>query len=483
MTTTRRSHLNQAKSPLMEAADAVERRTPWERDYDRVLFSTPVRRLADKTQVFPLEKHDSVRTRLTHSHEVSNLARGMGTFLAYEFKETRDIEKCARTIPPILAAIGLAHDLGNPPFGHQGERAIQQWFESNAASLFEPVEGISDSARQDIGKLTLAMRNDFLKFEGNAQTFRLLTRLQTVTNDRGINLTLATLAAVMKYPIASDQTKDGHAATKKHGYFQSEIDVIKTVFEHTGLDSGVRHPLAWLMEACDDIAYSVLDAEDSIKKSLVSVSDLFAYLEAEAPNDKLVKDLIDFGRKTHQETRKYGLSPAELNDSTIQRFRVNAIGLMVGAVQKAFEDNYERIMDGTLDKDLLAKSDAGPLAAALKKFDKVHAYRHPSVLALELRGYNTIYTLMDMLWEGITRRQSYDDPASKRITPFAEFAYSRISENYRRIFEGKVPSAQHLPIRYREAQLLTDMVSGMTDGYAIELCNELEGFRVGPSRS
>ena len=327
------------------------------------------------------------------------------------------------------------------------------------------------------------MRNDFLKFEGNAQTFRLLSRLQNVTNDRGINLTLATLAAVMKYPIPSDQTSEGHPSKKKHGYFQSEADVVETIFEHTGLSTGVRHPLTWLMEACDDIAYAVLDAEDAIKKTLVSASDLFAYLEAEVPKNKLVKSLVDFGRETHRSIRSYGLSPAELNDSTIQRFRVNAISLMVNSVLKSFEDNYRKIMSGTLSTDLIASSAAGPLAAALKRFDKVHAYRHSSVLALELQGYNTIYMLMDMLWEGISRRESYEDTASKRTTPFAEFAYSRISENYRRIFENKTSNAQGLPIRYREAQLLTDMVSGMTDGYAIALCEELQGFRIGPSLS
>jgi dGTPase len=479
LTNKRISHLD-PREPEREPADAVQSRLEWERDYDRILFSTPVRRLADKTQVFPLEPNDSVRNRLTHSHEVSNLARGMGVFLAYDLEPIQDsIPQAARILPPILAAVGLAHDLGNPPFGHQGERTIQAWFARNL-SVFEPNEKMTEQQRADLSLLTPAMKKDFLKFEGNAQTFRLLTRLQTVTNDRGLNLTLATLAAVLKYPTASDKTSKGHPGTKKHGYFQSEEDIITRVFEHTGLTHGVRHPLTWLMEACDDIAYLILDAEDAIKKALVSVSDLFDFLD-KAKDDAEVKKLVEFGRMTHQKHRGYGLSPSELNDSTMQRFRANTITIMVAAVQRTFRERYQQIIAGTQSEDLISCSSVKTLADVLREFDLTHAYRHKSVLALELQGYNTISSLMDMLWEGITEREDYTRPESERKTPFAKYVYDRISENYRRIFEGKTPSAQRLPIRYREAQLLTDMISGMTDNYVLELHSALEAFRVGPS--
>jgi len=325
------------------------------------------------------------------------------------------------------------------------------------------------------------MKQDFLKFEGNAQSIRLLTRLQTVTNDRGLNLTLATLAALIKYPTASDATDKGDSVRKKHGYFQSEQDVVNTIFNHTGLSAGVRHPLTWLMESCDDIAYSVLDVEDSIKKGLVSVSDLFAFLDEFAPTDKKTEDLIKFGRNTHKEMRSLKLSPPELNDSTAQRFRVNTIGVAVRAALTAYEQHYETIIAGKLKSDLISLSDVGLLVQKLKDFALTHAYRHSSVLGLELRGFNTLYRLMDMLWEGITMRKDYEDPASKRTTPFANYAYSKISENYKRVFEGKAPSSNQLPIRYKEAQLLTDMISGMTDSYALDLCRELEAYQIGPS--
>ena len=177
-----------------------------ERDYDRILFSAPVRRLADKTQVFPMERNDSVRTRLTHSHEVSNLARSIGVRLAHNhrrevFGDLADQLKVERTVPALLAAVGLAHDLGNPPFGHQGEQSIREWF-----------------------KLRAWDDQDFLGFDGNCQTFRLLTRLQFLNDEFGLNLTVATLAALLKYPVFSDT--ESHSF-KKFGIFRTERDAAK----------------------------------------------------------------------------------------------------------------------------------------------------------------------------------------------------------------------------------------------------------------
>jgi len=256
-----------AQAQDVEECKPIEVRTQIERDYDRILFSTPVRRLADKTQVFPLERNDSVRTRLTHSHEVSNLARSIGVTLAFDDKIIADNElKPERNLPSILASVGLAHDLGNPPFGHQGEHAIQAWFMDNPEVLEDP-------------QLTDAMKLDFMRFEGNAQTLRLLTRLQLINDDYGLNLTYSTLAALMKYPASSDRIDKDNVAKKKHGYFQSEKKIVEEIWQKTGLSEGVRHPLTYIMEACDDIAYAVLDAEDAVKKGLVSFSDLMSYLE------------------------------------------------------------------------------------------------------------------------------------------------------------------------------------------------------------
>ncbi|MGH6711084.1 MAG: dGTP triphosphohydrolase, partial [Bradyrhizobium sp.] len=258
----------------------IEHRFAFERDYDRLLFSTPVRRLADKTQVFPLERNDSVRTRLTHSHEVANLARSIGTTLTSmpiaEKIGLSGISDLHRIVPSILASVGLAHDLGNPPFGHQGEYAIQSWIARH--SVGKAVDSTSFAVFDGASELTTAHRNDFLHFEGNAQAVRLLTRLQIISDDFGLNITYATLAALMKYPVPSDKIDKAIQSRKKFNFFQSEATIVGDIWKATGLVEGVRHPLTLVMEACDDIAYSVLDLEDAAKKGLISVHDLIASL-------------------------------------------------------------------------------------------------------------------------------------------------------------------------------------------------------------
>ena len=451
------------KPQQAEKSKPIDARTEIERDYDRILFSTPVRRLADKTQVFPLERNDSVRTRLTHSYEVSNLARSLGVTLAFDDKIiTEETLKPERNLPSILAAIGLAHDLGNPPFGHQGEHAIQTWFEDNPDVLKN-------------AQLDKAMEQDFIRFEGNAQTLRLLTRLQLINDDYGLDLTYSTLAALMKYPTASDRIDKDNVATKKHGYFQSEKKIVEEIWKKTGLSEGIRHPLTYIMEACDDIAYAVLDAEDAVKKGLVSFSDLMSYLEHHENGDDAVKVVCEKASDKHKKYRKTVLSPAELNDISMQMFRVYAIGEMVRDVKDAYKGQEDKIMAGDLKSDLLTVSRSSKLCELLKKFDKEHAYVHRSVLEVELTGYNTIRGLMDFLWEAIGQRKEPENLGSRRLTPFAAYAYNRISENYRRIFEN---DTNPLPVRYKELQLLTDMISGMTDSFALSLYDELKQYYV-----
>ena len=200
---TRRKSLHGSSESLNTGVN----RTECERDYDRILFSTPLRCLADKTQVFPMEEHDSIRTRLTHSYEVSNLARSIGVRLAFEHPEEvfgakHQELQVQRNVPSMLAAVGLAHDLGNPPFGHQGEIAIQEWFKDHIAD--QPEHGADEE--------------DFLQFDGNAQTFRLLTRLQVLNDEFGLNLTLGTLAALVKYPSVYGSGNRG--GFKKYGIFK-----------------------------------------------------------------------------------------------------------------------------------------------------------------------------------------------------------------------------------------------------------------------
>ncbi len=473
----------------------VTSRLETERDVDRILYASPVRRLGDKTQVFPLERNEHVRNRLTHSHEVSNLARSIGTHLVYSdlgariIKDAREElgcgcdERVRRAIPAILAATGLAHDLGNPPFGHQGENSIRAWFADRDGRLFtgssEPYfvsAGQHDVARADIRKLGEGHRQDFLLFEGNAQTLRTMTRLQVVKDHRGLNLTFGTLGALMKYTVGSDAVNKSRPASKKVGYFVSETPLMRAIWQETGLGSGIRHPLAYIMEACDDIAYSVVDAEDAVKKQIVSFHDLVAWLRRDG-SDELVDWVLKVTETAVQDAVASQLPPSELNDVSMQLFRANAITAMVSATITSFRQNYDAIMTGAMERPLLESSGAASLVQRLKKFDHAHAYSHRRVLELELEGHGVIQRLMTMLWHGITERQSYVDVSSDRTTPFARYAYGRISENYRRVFEGKVPNAESisadLPVRYREMQLLADMITGMTEQFALDLHDDL----------
>jgi dGTPase len=498
LTSGRFSHLfrnTRAENRREKPKWLVNTRTETERDHDRIVYASPVRRLADKTQVFPLERNDSVRNRLTHSHEVSNLARSIGVHLVSHGVLKSLSRKHKRNIPAMLAAVGLAHDLGNPPFGHNGEEAIRSWMKQNSSKLFE-FSGAKNSVppaqrrylKADLRLISDQMRKDFLMFEGNAQTMRVVTQLQVLKDDLGLNLTFGSLAALMKYTVGSGSIADDkdRPARKKIGYFCSEREVVKEVFRHTGLKDGIRHPLAYIMEACDDIAYSVIDAEDSVKKQLVSFTDLVAWLEGfeACRDDELTKWVVNSSKHDHEEHRHAKLSSAELNDVSMQKFRVHAIHGMISAVIQTFEANYEDLMAAKFKGDLISKSKAAAFCKALKKFDYEHGYKHRRVLEIELKGYNVLHELMDMLWRGISERTDFRETASDRTCPFSAYAYSRISENYRRVFENQIiklrPDAS-VPVRYRELQLLTDMVSGMTDSFALGLCAELKKFHVGAS--
>ena len=425
-------------------------RTEFERDYDRILFATPTRRLADKTQVFPMEKHDSIRTRLTHSHEVSNLARSIGVRLAFEeaervFGDQHEQLQVKRNIPSLLAAVGLAHDLGNPPFGHQGELAMQQWF---------------NELKSDV-----AVDVDFLEFDGNAQTFRLLTRLQVLNDQFGLNLTVGTLAALVKYPSVYGSSNRG--GFKKFGIFKSEAPIIQQVWDQTGLSEGIRHPLAYVMEACDDIAYSVIDAEDTVKKGYASFYDLMDFLESFDRNDAVIQKVVDGARKKNLEFRDESLSSRELNDISMQVFRVQAISEMIPCATQVFVDNVGKMMGGTIEPgfELIKNSPCGPLCKATKAFDYRHGFRHREVLALELKGNNYIKAMMTTLSSAISLG---DNPKA----PFERYVFGEISENYRRVF--RTTDEQ----QYAKFQLLCDAISGMTESHLMHKHDEFRALQV-----
>lgn len=469
----RRKDREQKPSALPAYGLSKESRTEFERDHDRILFSTPFRRLIDKTQVFPLEKkHDTIRRRLTHSLEVGNLCRSVGIDLAFNHQHIFGAAPCPqRNVPGILASIGLAHDLGNPPFGHKGEEAIRQWFvQKESESKGKIFEGLSKQQRQD-----------FLRFEGNAQTFRLLTKLQLLNDNFGLNLTYGTLSALMKYTVSSIRLvkDDARPEKKKIGFYFSEEKQARELQRIAGTGE-CRNPLAYIVEACDDTAYTILDAEDAAKKGLVSYADIEAHLRATCKDDGLADTILNSAEKKHGEFREKfkedKLSPRELDDISMQMFRVYAFQKIMPEITKAFVQKSGQMLKGKFSGTLLDATKAAAFCEAMRTFDRHHAYRNQEVRGIELKGYNIIRGLMNLLWEGISKRDEAGERKGARGEPFANYAYSRISENYRRVF---LENKDGLPIRYRELQLLTDMISGMTDSYAVDLFEDLKGRKNG----
>ena len=450
LSSTRRKEIpHQGYKGQAESVGTGVGREELERDYDRILFAAPTRRLADKTQVFPLEPNDSVRTRLTHSHEVSNLARSIGVRLAYNHRDRvfgalADELKVERTVPALLAAVGLAHDLGNPPFGHQGEKTIGQWCEKRGFQL-----------------------RDFTAFDGNCQTFRLLTRLLILNDNFGLNLTCATLATLLKYPVFSKDQRD----FKKFGIFESEREVARQVWDETGLYEGVRHPLAYVMEACDDIAYSVIDAEDVVKKGYASFNDLMDVLAGSSAcrTESVRRRALD----KNKEFRDQALSPRELAELSMQMFRVVAISEMVESATETFVCHIHEILNVNVPSDfeIISNSGVEDLCARLKDFDRDNGFQHPDVLRLELKGHNYVSGMMNYLWSAIEERDN-----GKSRSHFGDYIYARISENYRRVYENTSHSCAD------KLHLLCDQISGMTDSYLILLHDELAELQSGAGR-
>lgn len=439
--------------------DVGDCRLPQQHDHDRLLFSPPVRRLANKTQVFPLERDDAVRTRLTHSHEVVNLARSMGDRIVQ--KKLKAFEEKGRTIRAILSAIGLAHDLGNPPFGHQGEKAIGDWFRSR--------NDVFTSA--DCGDVAVRNRLEFLKFEGNAQTIRLVTRLQTSSGGNGLDLTAGTLSALMKYTVPADKTSERNKAAAKFGYFESEATVVAWVRDKTGIGEGQRHPLTWIMEAADDIAYTSLDIEDAMRKRLLSPDDVLDEIRCIGGTEakKVCDRLIDLFAKIERKN----FSIQEIREIKSSYFRTVAISHMIDHAVASFDEHSANIMTLSHTSEMLEGCE---LTSRLKDIAFSYAFDSKAVREIEADGAVAISNLMSFFWNAISDREKPDKLGSKRNTAASAYGWSLISDNYKhRAIRNSYTDRDNQPlsIRYQELRLLTDMISGMTDGFLMNLNEKL----------
>lgn len=456
-------------------------RTEFERDYDRAIFSTPVRRMHDKAQVFPLEPNDSIRTRLTHSLEVSTVARDMARVIGSWLDKDKKVidEKQAKAIETIAATCGLIHDLGNPPFGHAGEEAIAEWFK----------EKDKEKIREDfwcfghVGSRKEQLKNDFIEFEGNAQTLRLVSRLQVLSDLYGLNFTCATMSAACKYMAPSDKINKGFHEKKKVGYFASEELIIDLLRNETGTDEA-KNPITFIVEAADDIVFSVVDLEDGVKKGVIDWEELKHKLEEYSKgNTDMLRSCFKKAEKLIDEKdTRVNLKGKSRDEAMAQAFRVWSIGESVHAVIESFKNQYENIMNGSYHKELFEDSDAYSLIKACKDVGFNHVYRAEQVIKKEVMARRVIHDLMDIFWEGASKKQD-------ERTRFEEEIYNIMSENYRTVFEtiedmpnplpeyrdvyNKSRGNEKLPENYCCMHLVTDYICGMTDTFACTLHRQL----------
>lgn len=412
-------------------------RLGFEVDYDRIIFSSAFRSLQDKTQVIPLSKTDFVHTRLTHSLEVSVVGRSIGRLVGKKIIEKYPHLSAVHgyhmnDFGAIVAAAALAHDIGNPPFGHSGEKAIGEYFSIGKGQQFKD-------------KLTPKQWQDLIDFEGNANGFSVLTSSRPGI-EGSLRLSYATLGAFTKYPKESLPKKPTkNISDKKYGFFQSDKDFFKEVAEELGMISNKsgedigyeRHPLAFLVEAADDICYTIIDFEDGINLGLVSEDFALEYLI------KLVKDTIDAAKYQTLTTK----------EDRISYLRALAIGNLINDAVRVFVENEEAILQGKFHFALTDKSKYKAQMDDIIKLSVKNIYQSREVIEKELSGYQIINTLLD-----------------KFITAFNNNHEGKAT-NYDKLLLKILPEKHHLEKENLYDRLLhiCHYISMLTDGKAVEL--------------
>ncbi|KAF0129685.1 MAG: dGTPase [Bacteroidetes bacterium] len=417
-------------------------RSQFQRDYDRIIFSSPFRRLQNKTQVFPLPGSVFVHNRLTHSLEVASVGRSLANTVQKQLlkrSELHDMDLLSE-LGSIVSAACLAHDLGNPPFGHSGEKAISQYFSDGKGAMLRD-------------KLNEEQWSDLISFEGNANAFRILTHQFEGRRKGGFALTYATLAALVKYPYPSYPTDP---QKKKYGFFQSEIASFKHIASTCGIPLideektiYARHPLVYLVEAADDISYLIMDIEDAHKLRILSTKETEDLLLAFFDDDKN-SDALAYKTNIYKEVTD--------TNERIAFLRATTINLLVNEASNVFHTYYDEIMTGTFQSSLVKKLE-GHYQIALNNCRNLSVekiYNHPSVIKIELTGFNILGTLMDEFTEAVLHPNKTYNAKLLSLLP-AQFK----------------PQSQEL---YPQLQSVVDFISGMTDLYAMQLYKDLRGI-------
>lgn len=434
-------HLLSTKRTGQSTSPTQHDRTQFQRDYDRLVFSSPFRRMQDKTQVFPLPGSVFVHNRLTHSLEVASVGRSLGSnvsrFLIDKYGDTLPL---AGELGSVVGAASLAHDMGNPPFGHSGEKAISGFFKNGKGQYLEKMVD------------NPAIWNDFIDFEGNANALRLLTHKFEGRRSGGFALTYTTVASVVKYPYSS-----GNPDLKKYGFFQTERDTYLNIASELGLEElspGIyaRHPLVYLVEAADDICYQVMDIEDAHKLGILSTEETRAILLSFYDPASEQSQLKRINQVCNEVT--------DMNEQ-IAYLRAGVIGKLVNACSQIFINHHDRILDGKFDGALTDRLER-PMNEAMKRSASIglqKIYRHPSVVEIEIAGFKILGTLLDEFVHSVLNPGHY---YSGLLLPF-------IPDQFR------VPD--DAPVHSR-VQTVIDFISGMTDVYALDLYRKIQGTGV-----
>lgn len=415
-------------------ADPDPNRSEFHRDYDRIVFSTAFRRLGRKTQVHPFSVNDHVHSRLTHSVEVSSVGRSLAITVYHLIKQYLPKYINEYQFGTIVQSACLAHDIGNPPFGHAGEAAIREWFRKNRDSA--PLKGMSDKEM-----------SDFENFDGNAQGHRILSKLEYHFLDGGMRLTYATIGSMIKYPkLARYGTPTSLFETEANNYREVAYTLGIPEIE---IGKWVRHPLVYLMEAADDICYSILDVEDAIELGILCFGDvrhMFSYLCG--PEVDIDREYMENGRNFRD---------------FLSSIRGRAIQNLIDDVALLFVKHYEEIMAGTLDKHLidLSHSDTMEGIRIAKRLGVERIYPDRRKTELEVGSYTTLATVLDAFINGV-----YDFRENGRNS-------YRADRIVRLIGQAKIGQSVTTAEAYHQ---VLDFVSGMTDNYATYLARQIGGL-------
>lgn len=462
---TRRMEWNKLLSstrlaPLPKLAGSKSNRTEFERDVDRIIFSSSFRRLSRKTQVHPLAANDHVHTRLTHSMEVSLVGRTLGKSVGKLIQRDLPRNRTPDDIGTIVQAACLAHDLGNPPFGHAGEKAMKHWLTKNGPGLF------SSMSQEHL--------NDITSCEGNAQGFRAITQLENHLFKGGLRLTYATLGAYLKYPWCS------RIPDKKFSAYISEEKILEEVASKLGLLRSMRerrkhemtrfewcrHPLAFLVEAADDICYSVMDIEDAVELRILQFDNVWDILKKY------------FTKQEQNEIEESFTSKSSFRVN-LARVRGRVFDKAVSGAIDGFDNGYDKIMHGKHNGDLFdllpSKDKRKMLVRELKKLAESQVFPDPKKIELELGCYSTFETLLDAFSKAaIDRSQELRSKKDEISISWKSDLVLKLLGDHAPKFGAPVPD--DIWTEYQCLRRTLDFITGMTDNYATYISRQLQGM-------